>query len=203
MSFRIKKYRLTCSKIGCAFNKTLPLYGSKDQYLLSDGTKVSASHFRKDGWCNTCREYCEIFAPKSLEQIKFEINAIENRFNNSGFWGFNKKRPPEDVELFDLNKKVLDILRRRKVIENICTLCHGTDVEFWGIEDFVNYKISHPNCSGHFKIEEGVLVIGSNLGYGGTSFKNLNENKFREEYINWTRQSGKLLDPNDTILISN
>jgi hypothetical protein len=203
MSFRIKKYRLTCSKIGCEFNKTLPLYSSKDQYLLSDNTKISVNYFRKDGWCNTCQDYRQLFSPKSLEQIKIEVNAIENRFNNSGFLGFNKKRLPEDVELFDLNNKILDVLRRRTVISNICTICRGSDLAFWDTETFIKNKISHPNCSGHFKIEEGVLIIGSNLGYGGTSFSNLNETEFRHDYINWTRQKGNLFDSNDNILMSN
>ena len=200
MSLRIKKYRLTCTKIGCTFAKTLPLYNSKDNYLLSDGTKFSVNYFRVDGWCKKCNDYCQIFAPKDLAKIKSEIYDIENRFNNSGFLGFNKKRSPEDIELFNLNKKIIDILRRRKIVTNMCTSCNGTDITFFDFESFISSKIPHQNCSGHFQLEEGFLIIGSNLCYATTSFKNINESEFRDEYTNWMLQKGKLLDPNDRVL---
>ena len=82
----------------------------------------------------------------------------------------------------------------------MCTSCNGTDITFFGFESFISSKIPHQNCSGHFQLEEGFLIIGSNLCYATTSFKNINESEFRDEYTNWMLQKGKLLDPNDRVL---
>lgn len=200
MSFRLTKYRITCSKIGCRFDKVLPLLGSNDKYLLSDNTTINAYEVRVDGWCNTCNDFCKIFAPKSLDQIKSEMFDIEDRYNNSGFLGFNKKRSIEDVELFELNKKILDLLRKRKSTFHKCVVCNGEDIKIFNIQTLLNHKILHPNCTGYFIIEKGTLVIGSNLGYGRTSFTHFDESAYGQAYTNSVQNKGQLLDVDDNVL---
>jgi hypothetical protein len=201
MSFRIKKYRLTCSKIGCTYHKILPLYSSRDQYLLTDNSTISTDYFSVEGWCETCDAYQKIFWPKSIEQIKVEIFDIENRYKNSGFLGFGKVKSQKDIELWNLNYQILDVLRRRKKNINCCYKCKGTIFHIWGVETFLNYKINHPKCGGIFKIEEGEILIGSNLAYAGTSFKGW-ETETREEYLNSRKAkgNGRLLDPDDKVI---
>ena len=111
MSFRLKVFRLTCSKIGCGYHKLLPINNSQDEYLLSDNTTIPAHHFHAGGWCGNCNDYRIIYSPKPLEKIKSEMLDIENRYNNSGFMGLFKEKPKMDVELWELNSKILDILR--------------------------------------------------------------------------------------------
>lgn len=199
MSFRIKKYRLTCSKIGCTYHKLLPLHSSGDQYLLSDNSTISADFFSVDGWCETCDSYQRIFAPKSVEQIKVETIDIEKRYNNSGFLGFGKVKPQADIDLWELNKKILDVLRRRNDNTIRCYQCKGTNVNIWNTDTFKNHKIIHPKCGGIFKIEEGLIVLGSNLAYAGTTF-NDSETQIREEYLSSRKNKGRLLDPQDKFI---
>lgn len=200
MSLRLKRYRLNCSKPGCAFEKVLPLFHSSDKYLLSDKTTVSADAFYVDGWCNSCKDFCKIFSPKSLAQIKTEMFDIEDRFNKSGFLGFNKTRSHSDISLFERNKKILDLLIKRKNNSPKCMACNGEDIKILDIETLFNHKTPHPNCSGHFTIEEGLLVIGSKLGYGSISFKNFDELAYKEEYEYERAKKGRLLDENDNFL---
>jgi|GEM_PF-4297152 len=199
MSFRLKKYRLTCSKIGCRYHKILPLYSSGDKYLLSDNSTISTDYFSADGWCETCNSYQKIFSPKSIEQIKIETFDIENRYNKSGFLGFGKVKSQAEIDLWELNKKILDVLRRRNNIFQYCYKCKGTDINIWDIKTVLNHKIIHPKCGGIFQIEEGLIVIGSNLGYAGSTFTG-QETEIREEYLNSRNKKGKLLDPNDKII---
>jgi len=125
---------------------------------------------------------------------------IEDRYNNSGFFGFNKKRSNEDIELFEMNKKILDLLRKRKITSQKCVVCNGENVKIYSIETLLNHKILHPNCTGYFKIEKGVLVIGSNLGYGHTSFSNFDESAYAQAYMSSVRNKGQLLDEDDNVL---
>lgn len=199
MSFRIKKYRLTCKKLGCTYNKLLPLGSSGDQYLLSDNSTISTEFFSVDGWCETCNSYQKIFAPKSLEQIKVETLDIENRYNKSGFLGFGKVRSQADIDLWELNKKILDVLRRRDDKSIRCYQCRGSEINIWSIETFTNHKIIHPKCGGIFQIEEGLIVLGSNLAYAGSTFTG-NEKETRDEYLNSRKNKSRLLDPNDKFI---
>lgn len=141
----------------------------------------------------------KIFSPKSIEKIKIETFEIENRYNKSGFLGFGKVKSQADIDLWELNKKILDVLRRRNNIYQCCYNCKGTDINIWDIKTFLNYEIIHPKCGGIFQIEEGLIVLGSNLGYAGSTFTG-QENEIREEYLSSRNIKGKLLDPNDKIV---
>jgi len=200
MSLRLKCYRLKCSESGCAFEKVLPLVRSSDRYLLSDKTTIDVDALCVDGWCNSCKGFCKIFSPKSLSQIKTEMFDIEDRFNNSGFLGFNKIRSHQDEWLFERNKKILDFLIKRKNNSSKCTVCNGEDIKIWDIEVLINHKTPHPNCTGHFTVEEGLLVIGSKLGFCGISFTNFDELAYKEEYEYARAKRGRLFDENDNFL---
>jgi hypothetical protein len=199
VSFRLKKYRLTCAKTGCRYHKILPLYSSGDEYLLSDNSTISIDFFSADGWCETCNSYQKIFSPKSIEQIKIETFDIENRYNKSGFLGFAKVRSQTDIELWELNKKILDVLRRRTDISQCCYKCQGTNINIWDIKTFLTHRIIHPKFGGIFQIKEGLIVIGSNLAYAGSTFTD-QEAEIRGEYLSSRNIKGKLLDPNDKII---
>jgi len=200
LSLRFPIYRLTCSRPDCSFDAVLPLRVLSDKYLLSDGSTVHASVFRKDGWCFTCNDVRKIFSPKSLALIRAELSDIEDRYNRSGFLGFNKKRPQADIDLFDLNREILDVLRRRSNPAPKCVVCNGFDVVTWEVKNFLSERIVHPGCSGQLRVEEGIFVIGSNLGYGGTTFSDFDETAHKAAYLKTRDSKGRLLDANDVVI---
>ncbi len=199
MSLRVKKYRLFCSKAGCGYHKILPLYSTNDHYLLSDNGQISATYFRIDGWCNSCNDFTNIFHPKNINKISSEIHDIENRYNRSGFLGFFKERSPEDIELWELNKKILDVLRRRTDKTSKCCVCQGVDFRVLELNNLQHSKVIHPKCGGHLEVEEGTLFIGSNLVYIRSSFKH-KDKEIEQEFNKSTSVRAKLLGPNDEFI---
>ncbi len=199
MSLRVKKYRVFCSEAGCGYHKILPLYSANDYYLLSDNGQISASYFRIDGWCNSCSDFTKIFLPKNIQKISSEIHDIENRYNRSGFLGFFKERSPEDIELWELNKKILDVLRKRIDTTSKCCVCHGVDFKVFEIKNLQHSKIIHPKCGGQLEVEEGTLFIGSNLIYIRSTFMH-KDKEIEQEYTKSMSMRARFLGPNDEFI---